>query len=129
MKKESSALDLFHPAVRRWFSESFVGPTLAQELGWPPIARGENTLILAPTGLGKTLAAFLFAINDLIVSPPERPGGHTLYLSPLKALATDIEPNLQLPLSGIAQVAQTLEIEIPEISSGTRTSDTSQNER
>ena len=55
--------------------------------------------------------------------------GHTLYLSPLKALATDIERNLQLLLSGIAQVAQTLEIEIPEISSGTRTSDTSQNER
>ena len=129
MEKEGSLLALFHPAVRRWFTESFAVPTPAQELGWPPISRGENTLILAPTGSGKTLAAFLFAINDLVVRPPEIPGVHTLYLSPLKALATDIERNLQIPLSGIARAARALGLEIPEISVATRTGDTPQKDR
>jgi len=129
MKKESSAHHLFHPAVQRWFTESFVAPTPAQARGWPPIARGENTLILAPTGSGKTLAAFLFAINDLILHPPKTPVVHTLYLSPLKALAADIERNLQIPLSGIARAARGLGIEIPKISIATRTGDTPQKER
>ncbi len=129
MVKESSVLDLFHPAVRRWFTESFAAPTPAQALGWPPIGRGENTLILAPTGSGKTLAAFLFAINDLVTRPPEAPGVHTLYLSPLKALATDIERNLHLPLSGIALAARALGIEVPEITTATRTGDTPQKDR
>ncbi len=96
MAKED-VLDLFHPAVRRWFHESFATPTPAQALGWPPISRGENTLILAPTGSGKTLAAFLFAINDLVARREhgeESNGVEILYLSPLKALAGD---NKEIP--------------------------------
>ena len=96
MAKED-VLDLFHPAVKRWFHESFAAPTPAQALGWPPISQGENTLILAPTGSGKTLAAFLFAINDLVVRHEhgeESRGVEILYLSPLKALAVD---NKEIP--------------------------------
>ena len=111
MKREGSVLEVFHPAVRRWFSASFAAPTPAQELGWPLIAWGENALILAPTGSGKTLAAFLFAINDLITlgekgAPTD--GVHTLYLSPLEALAADTERNLIGCLSGIRQAAMNL---------------------
>lgn len=131
MTKED-VLDLFHPAVRRWFQESFAAPTLAQALGWPPISRGENTLILAPTGSGKTLAAFLFAINDLVVRHEhgeESNGVEILYLSPLKALAVDIERNLTAPLTGIRQAADGLGVPLPEVTVGVRTGDTSPAQR
>ena len=122
----SKELDPFHPAVRRWFGESFAAPTPAQALGWPPIARGEHTLILAPTGSGKTLAAFLFALNDLCVRLDRGPtsGVHTLYLSPLKALAADIERNLEEPLRGIRAAAAGLGSPLREIVVGVRTGDT-----
>ncbi len=125
-------LDLFHPAVRRWFVESFVSPTPAQALGWPAIARYEHTLILAPTGSGKTLAAFLFALSDLFTRLERgeaSTGVHTLYLSPLKALATDIERNLEEPLDGIRLAALGLNRPLPEVSVGVRTGDTPQAER
>jgi len=97
----------FQPAVRDWFRASFDRPTPAQALGWPPIARGESTLLLAPTGSGKTLAAFLACIDRLMFAPPpprER-RCRVLYVSPLKALAVDVERNLRSPIIGVANVA------------------------
>ena len=121
-------LSLFHPATARWFRESFAGPTPAQLMGWPAIAAGKNTLILAPTGSGKTLAAFLFAMDELIVqrekAHSETRGVHTLYVSPLKALANDIERNLEPPLRGIRSSAEHLGVSLPEIRVGLRTGDT-----
>jgi ATP-dependent Lhr-like helicase len=97
----------FRPAVRGWFTATFEAPTGPQALGWPAIARGESTLILAPTGSGKTLAAFLWCLDRLMFSPPppKTRRCRVLYVSPLKALAIDVQRNLRAPLTGIAQVA------------------------
>jgi ATP-dependent Lhr-like helicase len=107
-KHASLPLDLFHPAVRAWFDGSFAAATAPQALGWPAIARGESTLILSPTGSGKTLAAFLWAINRLMFAPV--PAGRDrcriLYVSPLKALAVDVERNLRSPITGISNLAR-----------------------
>jgi Lhr-like helicase len=101
------SLELFHPAVREWFAASFGAPTAPQALGWPAIARGESTLILSPTGSGKTLAAFLWCINRLMFQPVPDANQRCriLYVSPLKALAVDVERNLRAPLAGIANLA------------------------
>src|SRR5689334_20109107 len=103
-----AALDGFHPSVREWFSRSFEAPTLAQALAWPAIRRGESTLLLAPTGSGKTLAAFLSCLDRLVFAPEpdKRSRLRVVYVSPLKALAVDVERNLRAPLAGIAQVAE-----------------------
>ena len=100
-------LQLFQPAVGEWFRNSFEGPTPPQYQGWPAIAKGESTLILAPTGSGKTLTAFLWCINRLMFEPAPAAGQRcrVLYISPLKALAVDIERNLRAPLAGIANRA------------------------
>ncbi|HXG55815.1 MAG TPA: DEAD/DEAH box helicase [Vicinamibacterales bacterium] len=100
-------LDLFHPAVAAWFRDSFEAPTPPQTKGWPSIARGESTLILAPTGSGKTLSAFLWCINRVMFDPAPDPKHRcrVMYISPLKALAVDIERNLRAPLAGIAHRA------------------------
>jgi len=105
---EGDGLQLFHPAVRDWFEAVFTEPTRPQRLGWPAIARGESTLILAPTGTGKTLAAFLWCINRLMFETPVTADHHcrVLYISPIKALAVDVERNLRAPLIGIRQSAQ-----------------------
>ena len=102
-----SGLDLFHPAVAEWFRSSFAAPTPPQAQGWPAIAAGESTLILAPTGSGKTLTAFLWCVNRLMFEPVPAPKARcrVLYVSPLKALAVDIERNLRAPLAGIAHRA------------------------
>ncbi len=89
----------FSPATRGWFERTFAAPTPAQELGWPAIATGAHVLIQAPTGSGKTLTAFLSAIDRLNASPGE--GLRLLYVSPLKALNYDIERNLRGPLAGL----------------------------
>jgi ATP-dependent helicase Lhr and Lhr-like helicase len=124
-------LDLFHPAVREWFASSFASPTKAQQQGWPAIANGDWTLIFAPTGSGKTLTAFLWALNGLMFRPrpPKEQRCRVLYLSPLKALAVDVERNLRAPLIGISNVARSRgdAFTIPEIA--TRTGDTPQSER
>jgi len=96
-------LDLFLPAVRDWFTQSFSAPTAPQVLGWPAIAAGRHCLIIAPTGSGKTLAAFLWAIHSVVERQQAGEAGvQALYVSPLKALSNDIERNLQAPLAGIA---------------------------
>ena len=103
----AAVLTQFHPAVAEWFQASFEAPTPPQAQGWPAIARGDSTLILAPTGSGKTLTAFLWCINRLMFEPPRPPETRcrVLYISPLKALAVDIERNLRAPLAGIANRA------------------------
>src|SRR5512146_1825968 len=102
-----AAVPPFHPAVQTWFERTLGTPTPAQALGWPPIRRGESTLLLAPTGSGKTLAAFLTCIDRLMFSPepPARERLRVVYVSPLKALAVDVERNLRAPLAGIARIA------------------------
>ena len=123
--------DLFHPAVNEWLAEAFAGPTRAQALGWPEIVAGRSTLILAPTGSGKTLAAFLAAIDRLMFSPvPEKLARcRVLYISPLRALAFDVERNLRAPLAGIARVAERRgdAVHLPTVA--LRTGDTDAGER
>ena len=91
----------------QWFAESFGAPTAPQAQGWPAIAAGESTLIFSPTGSGKTLAAFLSCLDRLMFSPvPDKPARcRVLYVSPIKALAVDVERNLRAPIAGIARVA------------------------
>ncbi|MGI8784885.1 MAG: DEAD/DEAH box helicase [Acidobacteriota bacterium] len=124
-------LDLFHKPVRIWFREHLGSPTRVQELGWPAIRRGEHALLLAPTGSGKTLAAFLSAIDTLMFEPvPARDGRcRVLYISPLKALAVDVERNLRAPLAGAALIAERLGIPIHVPASAIRTGDTPPRER
>ena len=111
---ETQSVKAFHPAVREWFASSFPSPTKPQQAGWPAIARGRSTLILAPTGSGKTLAAFLWCLNRLMFEPPppRKERCRVLYISPLKALAVDVERNLQAPLAGIANVARRLDVPV-----------------
>ena len=129
--EESSVLELFHSATAKWFSAVFDKPTPPQVEGWPAIARGESTLILAPTGTGKTLTAFLWCVDRLMLrtAPDAQRGCRVVYVSPLKALAADVERNLRSPLTGIANMAKQegVPIRVPEISM--RTGDTSQKER
>ena len=128
---EGDGLQLFHPAVRDWFEAVFTEPTRPQRLGWPAIARGESTLILAPTGTGKTLAAFLWCINRLMFETPVTADHHcrVLYISPIKALAVDVERNLRAPLIGIRQSAQRLGAPYFEPTVAIRTGDTPPAER
>ena len=101
-------LELFHPVTADWFRAVFDRPTSPQVLGWPATARGEHTLILAPTGTGKTLTAFLWCLNRLMLEPAhEGPEAcRVIYISPLKALAVDVERNLRSPLAGIVNMAR-----------------------
>ena len=118
----------FSPATRAWFDAAFDAPTDAQTRGWDAIGRGDHTLILAPTGSGKTLAAFLWAIDRLLAEGPGA-GCRVLYVSPLKALTYDVARNLRAPLAGIAREASRLGIDLPDLRIGTRTGDTSAEER
>ena len=107
MNTPLESLAHFQPAVRDWFRASFTAPTAAQTLGWPVLARRDSALLLAPTGSGKTLAAFLTCIDRLMFSPlpPRAERCRVVYISPLKALAVDVERNLRVPLAGIANIA------------------------
>jgi ATP-dependent Lhr-like helicase len=124
-------LEPFSPPVQAWFQTSFRAPTDAQALGWPAIASGEHTLLLAPTGSGKTLAAFLWAIDRLGNTPPPAKDRRTrvLYVSPLRALAFDVEKNLRAPLAGIALAAERIGATFDAPAVAMRTGDTSGKER
>ena len=89
---------LFHPLIRQWFEDRFGTATEIQRRAWPEIARGRHVLVTAPTGSGKTLTAFLWAVNRLVVAGDRGDGGRILYISPLKALNNDIRRNLEEPL-------------------------------
>ncbi|HCO04265.1 MAG TPA: DEAD/DEAH box helicase, partial [Actinobacteria bacterium] len=123
----SEVLDAFHPAVREWFRTAFPGPTPAQAQAWPIIRNGENTLLMAPTGSGKTLAAFLSSIDELIRTPAR--GCRVVYVSPLKALAVDVERNLRSPVAGIGHAAERLGIATGEVRVAIRTGDTPAKDR
>jgi ATP-dependent Lhr-like helicase len=126
-----SALAQFHPTVATWFRSRLGEPTRAQTLGWPPVARGESTLLLAPTGSGKTLAAFLVAIDRLVREPPpaRRRSARVLYVSPLKALAVDVERNLRVPIEGICAEAQASGVALHAPTVDVRTGDTPARDR
>jgi ATP-dependent Lhr-like helicase len=150
----------FHPVTTAWFRAVFDAPTAPQRMGWPVIARGESALILAPTGTGKTLAAFLWCLDRLMLQPLT--AGHTpgvptdrsssvgwkpgvltdrsssvgwkqgcriVYVSPLKALAVDVERNLRSPLAGMANMARRMGVPFREPLIHVRTGDTPQRER
>src|SRR5262244_1634581 len=122
----------FSALTREWFTGAFTEPTPAQAGAWAAIASGDNTLVVAPTGSGKTLAAFLWALDKLAADPvPADPKlrCRVLYISPLKALAVDIERNLRAPLAGIRQVAQRRGLREPDIGVAVRTGDTAADER
>src|SRR5690242_10129444 len=128
---DSNPLALFHPAVQEWFEAVFPEPTRPQTLGWPAIARGDSTLILAPTGTGKTLTAFLWAIDRLMFRTPPAAAERcrVLYISPIKALAVDVERNLRSPLVGVAQTARKQGVAFHEPVISVRTGDTASAER
>ncbi|GAA1170099.1 ATP-dependent helicase [Ornithinimicrobium humiphilum] len=141
----STVLDRFSPATRAWFEASFPGPTAAQAGAWSAISRGEHTLVVAPTGSGKTLSAFLWAIDRIVAgtgdvtsgaaaAPTNVDGGprgrcRVLYVSPLKALAVDVERNLRSPLVGIGHAATRLGLPSPSVSVAVRSGDTPAAER
>src|SRR5881275_1792156 len=129
---EADPFACFHPVTAEWFKAVFDNPTAPQRLGWPVIARGESALILAPTGTGKTLTAFLWCLDRLMLHPAPRgqqDGTRIVYVSPLKALAVDVERNLRAPLMGIANMARRAGVPFREPSISVRTGDTPQKER
>ena len=122
----------FSPATQAWLDGAFEAPTPAQEGAWEAIARGEHTLVVAPTGSGKTLAAFLSALDRIAAQPqPAEPMRRcrVVYVSPLKALAVDVERNLRSPLTGIGQAAARLGIPAPDVTVAMRSGDTPADER
>ncbi|MGE0375793.1 MAG: DEAD/DEAH box helicase [Planctomycetaceae bacterium] len=125
-------LDTFHPVIQDWFRSRFAGPTEPQQHGWPPIARGEHTLIAAPTGSGKTLTAFLAIIDRLFREGTEgrlADEMRVVYVSPLRALSNDMHRNLETPLAEILAEAERQGVVVPPILVGLRTGDTPAHKR
>jgi ATP-dependent Lhr-like helicase len=136
MSEAHAALERFSAPTRTWFGAAFAEPTPAQDGAWEAISQGRHALVVAPTGSGKTLSAFLWAIDRLLTEPGldsldhQPPSGtRVLYISPLKALAVDVERNLRAPLVGIRQTAERLGERVPEVSVGIRSGDTPAAER
>ena len=127
----ADGLDRFHPATRAWFADAFAAPTRAQRGAWEAIAERHNALVVAPTGSGKTLAAFLWSLDRLLTGSAGGAGRgvRVLYVSPLKALAVDVERNLRAPLAGIRAAAQRLELTLPAVAVALRTGDTAAADR
>ena len=132
-----SVLSRFTPATAAWFRGAFAAPTQAQVGAWDAISSGQHALVVAPTGSGKTLSAFLWALDGFLRSPsPQAPGRakrgrptRVLYISPLKALGVDVERNLRAPLIGITQTARRIGVDAPDIRVGVRSGDTPARER
>lgn len=124
-----SALSLFDPLIATWFADTYGEPTDIQQQAWPRIAAGEHLLLTAPTGSGKTLTAFLWAINQFVSGRLETGATRVLYISPLKALNNDIERNLNEPLAALRSRAETTGVPLPNIRVQTRSGDTEQIER
>src|SRR5919199_6432166 len=131
MAAPAEALSRFSAPTRAWFTGAFAAPTPAQEGAWGAITGGGHALVVAPTGSGKTLAAFLWSLDRLAASPPvdEQRRCRVLYVSPLKALAVDVERNLRAPLAGIGQACARLGLPRPDIPVGIRSGDTPADER
>jgi ATP-dependent Lhr-like helicase len=132
MPTTSDALSRFSESTRTWFAAAFAEPTPAQVGAWDAIAHGKHALVVAPTGSGKTLSAFLWSIDRLLTHP--RPVDRTertrvLYVSPLKALAVDVERNLRSPLVGIRNTAERLDQKAPDVTVGVRSGDTTAADR
>src|SRR4051795_10550411 len=128
----SAPLPSFSAATAAWFDAAFAGPTDAQRGAWATVASGRDALVVAPTGAGKTLAAFLWALDRLVAQPPPADKlrrCRVLYVSPLKALAVDIERNLRAPLIGIRHAAVRLGLPEPDVRVGVRSGDTTPEER
>ncbi|HYF74900.1 MAG TPA: DEAD/DEAH box helicase, partial [Nocardioides sp.] len=122
-----AALDRFSEPTRTWFGAAFATPTPAQEGAWEAIGAGRHALVVAPTGSGKTLSAFLWSLDRLLTTPPPEDKRHrcrVLYISPLKALGVDVERNLRAPLTGIRHTAERLGSPVPEVRVGVRSGDT-----
>jgi ATP-dependent Lhr-like helicase len=129
---DAAPLDRFSPATSAWFRTSFAAPTPVQAGAWAAIAAGRHTLVVAPTGSGKTLAAFLWSIDRLAATPPPTEPlrrCRVVYVSPLKALAVDVERNLRSPLVGVGHAAARLGLPRPEITVAVRSGDTPADER
>jgi ATP-dependent helicase Lhr and Lhr-like helicase len=132
LRRAMSVLRSFHPAVAAWFTRTFDAPTPAQSQAWPAIQSGRHVLVAAPTGSGKTFAAFLAAIDELVKEgatgdlPDET---RVVYVSPLKALSNDIHRNLEAPIEGIREELAALNLPDVDIRTVVRTGDTPQTER
>lgn len=132
MPAPDDPLSRFGPATRTWFTGAFAQPTAAQAGAWDAVARDQHALVVAPTGSGKTLAAFLWSIDRIMSAPPPEDRARrcrVLYVSPLKALAADVQRNLRSPLTGIRQAAARDGASVPDVAVGMRTGDTPANER
>lgn len=125
-------LERFTPATQDWFRGAFDAPTPAQVGAWEAISDDRNALVVAPTGSGKTLSAFLWAIDSTFrekITGADEPGTRVLYISPLKALGVDVERNLRSPLIGIGQSAHRLGLPVPPVTVGVRSGDTTASDR
>src|SRR5581483_11999985 len=124
-------LERFSPATRAWFDASFAAPTPVQSAAWQAIADGRHALVVAPTGSGKTLSAFLWSLDRLMTSPPPEKATRTrvVYISPLKALGVDVERNLRAPLVGIEHAATRLGSTVSPVRVGVRSGDTTSADR
>ena len=125
-------LEQFSEPTRTWFRAAFAEPTPAQVGAWEAIGAGRHALVVAPTGSGKTLSAFLWSLDRLLTDPvPEdrQERCRVLYVSPLKALAVDVERNLRAPLTGIRVTAERLGTPVPDVEVGVRSGDTSAADR